>query len=104
MLSVFDWFVLLLQCNAFVEIVLSDEPMHNQGRGLVYSKLVEAHPPPHPSNFIADRPKAALLFWFFGDFRCGMLLFIVILVIYIYGLFSVKTGLKTLRNNCVVYV
>ena len=28
--------------------------------------------------FIAGRPKAALLFWFFGDFRCGALLFMVI--------------------------
>ena len=37
-----------------------------------------------PSNFIACRPKAALLFWFFGDFRCGVPLFIVILVIYKY--------------------
>ena len=35
-------------------------------------------------NFIAGRPKAALLFWFFGDFRCGVPLFIVILVIYKY--------------------
>ena len=35
-------------------------------------------------NFIADRPKAALLFWFFSDSRCGVPLFIVILVIYIY--------------------
>ena len=26
----------------------------------------------------------ALLFWFFGDFRCGALLFMVILVIYKY--------------------
>ena len=42
-------------------------------------KLVEA--PPTPSNFIAGRPKAALLFWFFGDFRCGVLLFMAILVI-----------------------
>ena len=25
-----------------------------------------------PSNFVAGRPKAALLFWFFGDFRCGV--------------------------------
>ena len=33
-------------------------------------------------NFIVGRPKAALLFWFFGDFRCGALLFLVILVIY----------------------
>ena len=35
-----------------------------------------------PSNFIAGRPKAALLFWIFGGFRCGVPLFIVILVIY----------------------
>ena len=34
--------------------------------------------------FIAGRPKASLLFWFFGDFRCGALLFMVIHVIYIY--------------------
>ena len=38
----------------------------------------------HHSNFIAGRPKTALLFWFFGDFRCGALLFMVILVIYKY--------------------
>ena len=43
------------------------------GLGLVDHKLVQA-----PSNFIAGRPKAALLFWFFGDFRCGALLFTVI--------------------------
>ena len=48
--------------------------------GLVDRKLVEAPPP--PSNFIAGRPKAALLFWFFGGFRCGASLFIVMLVIY----------------------
>ena len=35
-----------------------------------------------PSNFIAGRPKAALLFWFFGGFRCSVPLFIVMLVIY----------------------
>ena len=40
-------------------------------------KLVEA-----PSNFIAGRPKAPLLFWFFGGFRCGVPLFIVMLVIF----------------------
>ena len=33
----------------------------------------------------AGRPKAALPFWFFGDFRCGVSLFIVIRVIYQYG-------------------
>ena len=36
------------------------------------------------SNYIAGRPKAALLVWFFSDFRCGVLLFIVLLVIYKY--------------------
>ena len=45
MLSVFDsiyWFVLVLWCDAFVIIVLSDEPRQNQGRGLVDHKLVKA--------------------------------------------------------------
>ena len=47
---------------------------------LVDRKLVEA-----PSNFIAGRPKAAVLcFDSFGDFRCDVPLFIVILVIYKY--------------------
>ena len=40
--------------------------------------------PPPPVIFIAGRPKAALLFRFFGDFRCGALLFIVIYVRYKY--------------------
>ena len=71
--------VLVRQCDAFVVIVLSDEAKQNQGRGLVDRKLVNP-----PSNFIAGHPKAALLFWFFSDFRCGVLLFIVILVIYKY--------------------
>ena len=35
-----------------------------------------------PVIFIAGRPRAALLFWFSGDFRCGLLLFMVIRVIY----------------------
>ena len=46
---------------------------------MVDRKLVEA-----PRNFVAGRPKAALLFWLFGNFRCGVSLFIVILVIYKY--------------------
>ena len=37
-----------------------------------------------PVIFIAGRPKAALLFWLFGDFRCGAILFMVIHVIYKY--------------------
>ena len=35
-----------------------------------------------PVIFIAGRPKAALLLWFFGDLRCGALLFVVFHVIY----------------------
>ena len=45
MLSVFNlikWFVLVLWCDAFVVIVLSDEPRQNQGRGLVNRKLVKS--------------------------------------------------------------
>ena len=34
-----------------------------------------------PVIFIAGRPRAALLFWFFGDFKCGALFFVVIHVI-----------------------
>ena len=36
-----------------------------------------------PGNFIAGRPKAAPLVWFFSDFRCGVPLFIVIHSCYI---------------------
>ena len=35
-------------------------------------------------DFESVNPKAALLLWFFGDFRCGALLFVVIHVIYKY--------------------
>ena len=63
--------------------VLSGEPNQKQRRGLVDRKLVQASPLP-PVIFIAGRPKASLLFWFFGDFRCGALLFMVIHVIYKY--------------------
>ena len=31
-------------------------------------------------SFIAGRPKVALLFWFFSDIRCCVLLFIIIIV------------------------
>ena len=37
------WMVLVLWCDAFVLIVLSDEPKQNQGRG-----LVDQPPPPPP--------------------------------------------------------
>ena len=42
--------------------------------------------------FIAGRPKAALLLWFFGDFRCGALLFIWLFTLYI----NIKIG----KNSC----
>ena len=40
--------------------------------------------PPPPSTFIAGCPRAAPLVRFFGDFRCGVMIFTVILVIYKY--------------------
>ena len=43
---------------------MSEEPRQNKGRELVDRKLIEAP---------AGRPKAGLLFWFFGGFRCGVL-------------------------------
>ena len=46
---------------------------------LIISKSLK----PLAGNF-AGRPEAALLFWLFGDFRCGVSLFIVIRVIYKY--------------------
>ena len=77
----------LFVCVLFVLFLLFvvgcfGEPKQNQGRGLVGHKLVQASP--SPVMFIAGRPKAALMFWFFGDFRCGALLFMVIHVIYKY--------------------
>ena len=30
-----------------------------------------------PSNFVSGRPTAALLYWFFGDFKCGVPLFLL---------------------------
>ena len=68
------------------------------GKGYVCPPLKLLPPPappflPTPMNndnivdnneLIAGRPKADLLFWFFGDFRCGALLFMVIHVIYKY--------------------
>ena len=64
--------------------------MMNQGRtkGEVGRPQTSSSP---PVIFIAGRPKAALLLWFFGDFRCGALLFGVIHVIYKY-----KIG----KNSC----
>ena len=54
---------------------------HGRTKGEGWSTANQLKP---PSNFIAGRPKAALLFWFFGELRCGVPLFIVTLVIYRY--------------------
>ena len=56
---------------------MSGEPGRRLGRRLCDRRLVEA-----PGDFIVGRLRTALLFWFFGGFRCGVPLFIVILVIY----------------------
>ena len=54
--------------------------MKNKGRRLVERKLDEV-----PAiTFIAGRPKAALLVWFFGGFIVGVWLFIVLIVRYKY--------------------
>ena len=45
------------------------------------SRLKELNLMP-PGGFIAGLPRAALLIWFFGGFGCGVLLFMVVLVIY----------------------
>ena len=56
--------------------------MYNNIKRNVYQAQWQSGSP--PVILIAGRPKAALLFWFFGDFRCGALLFMVIHVIYKY--------------------
>ena len=61
------------------------ECLRNQSRtkGEDWSTVNQLKPTPStPSNFIAGRPEAALLFWFFGGFRCGVWLCFVILVRY----------------------
>ena len=73
---------LLFVCVLFVLFCYSELfSLVNQDRtkGEGWSTANQLKP---PCNFIAGRPKAALLFWFFGDLRCGALLFMVILVIY----------------------
>ena len=57
--------------------------LDNRARS-VDRKLVQA-----PSNFIAGRPKAALLVWFFGDVAC-----------YYSWLFSLYINIKIGKNRC----
>ena len=51
---------------------MAEEPRQNKGRELVDHQVVEA-----PSNLIAGRPMADLLFCFFSGLRCDVLFFIV---------------------------
>ena len=75
---------LVLFCSVMLSLSLIGltNQSRTQGEGWSTANLLTPPPPP-PSNFMAGRPKAALLVWFFGDFRCGLPLFIVISVIYI---------------------
>ena len=59
-------------CNIFWQSEII-EPARNKVRSAVqYSTAAEqAHKLKSLSNFIAGHPNAALLFWFFGGFRCG---------------------------------
>ena len=58
--------------------------MRSWGRKLVDRKVVEA-----PGGFVSGRPRAVLQFWFCNDFRCGVLLFMVIFVIYKYEMVEI---------------
>ena len=53
-------------------------------RQLGYGKPKLYLPFPFKHSSLIEGFKAAFLFWFFGDFRCGALLFMVIHVIYKY--------------------
>ena len=59
----------ILRVTPFLQMIWNTDLQHH--------KLVKS-----PSNVIAGRPKAALLFWVFAGFRCVFPLFIVILVVY----------------------
>ena len=52
---------------------------HNNNSNDIFSEQFQNK---RMANSIMQRGVAALLFWFFGGFRCGGPLFIVILVIY----------------------
>ena len=88
MFSDFEWVVLVLRCDAFVLIVLSNEPRQNQVRGLVDRKLVEAPPP--PSNSLLAVPMR--LFWF------GLLVILDVVCRYL-SLFVIYINIELGKNR-----
>ena len=68
----------------FTFVGLPKSVQSDQGSRARIGRPQTSSSPSPPVIFIAGRPKAALLFWFFGDFKCGALLFMVIHVIYKY--------------------
>ena len=70
--------VVFIFCLLFVVVFLEH---HSRTKGEGWSITNKCKP---PSDFIAGRPKVALLFWFFDGFGCGVPLFIVIRAIYKY--------------------
>ena len=63
--------------------------LRNQGRikGEGWATAKELKP---TNNLFAGGPKAALLFWYFGGFRCGVLLSLLLLL-------DIKT-----KNRCLI--
>ena len=92
MLSVFEWFVLALWCDAFVLTVLSDKPGQNQGRGLVNHKLVKA-PLPHTVILLLAIPRRLFCFGSLVilDVVCRYLLLFLLYI-------NIKIGKKYMLN------
>ena len=72
----------------FVLIVSSGESRLNQGRGLVHRKLVKA---PYPVILLLAAQDGSFRLGPFGDFRCGVSLFLIYI--------NIKIG----KNRCYVW-
>ena len=73
----------MLYWDTFIVIVLSDEHKAELRARVGRPQTSKTRPPPPP---IYNRwpSQGGFLFWFFGNFRCGALLIMVIHVIYKY--------------------
>ena len=68
--SVYEGFPTNDQCShLLIKISINVRNRHDRTKGEGWST---ANSLTLPSNFIAGRLNAALLFWFFGGFRCGV--------------------------------